>query len=249
MKKRIICAVLALLSIFGRPPVHAQTVPNGGNSLRVTTNRDLLVTAVEYCALASGSPRVGTVAISAAASNTVTGTNAFTDVAIGDELTINTATASYLVGVTARASASSITVSYRLPTTGATSTLTFTNVTSWTYQKISCSTGVTVPPTISNTIPMNYGPLALTLTVFQFNVTGTIDWNVLCRPSPASGWSQIAPVLAADAIGPTYRQVTAASAPGVLDPGPWYECRVGIWINGTDTGPNIYSISVARRSY
>lgn len=239
MKNRILCAFVALtLALAPAWPASAQ---NGGYTRRVVTLHDYSSGTETFCAL-STSDSQGPGPVAAAASNTVTGSNTFANVAAGDELLLTQGSNSYLVGVEARASASSITAAYRDPSSLASATLTLTAA-QFRQRTLTCGTGAN-----SGAFSVGYGPVTIHLTVFRMAATGIL-WRIQCRTSPDVGWNQIYPVLTPPTTAASYITTTSAAVGGytVSTIDPWAECRVGITVD-TDAGIQAISITASGRT-
>lgn len=233
MRSRILCAALALIVALPPLPARAQ---NGGYTQRVITLWDASSATETFCALAPGKGSQGPGPVAAATSNTVTGTNTFANVAAGDELLISQGSNSYVVGVEARASASSITAAYRDPSSLASTTLTLTAA-QFQHRALACGTGAN-----SGAFSTGYGPVTIQVTVFRMAATGIL-WRIQCRTSPSAGWNQVYPELTAPDTTPSYITVTSAAVGGytVSVTSPFESCRVGFTV---DTDAGIQAISV-----
>jgi hypothetical protein len=200
--------------------------------------REVDATSFEYCryvglngsAIDRAIP--GRVLLAATASSTtVTGTNAFANVAVGDLLEINVAGAVLYRTVDARASADSITVNALLSTAAVTAR-------PFSYRKLQCGTADT-----SGAFPVA-GAHSFTIQVIlaQENSAST-DYQIECRVAgPATAWSIV--------NGPN-------NDTGVFNDMwttdlPFSECRVGVKVN-TDDGDDLttnaerFTVNVIRR--
>lgn len=236
--KNLVRFVLTLLVALG--PVPILKAQNGGYARRVITLWDASSGTETFCALATN-PVQGPGPIAAAASNTVTGSSTFANVAAGDELMISEGSNNYTVGVEARASASSITAAYRDPSSLASAALTLTAA-QFQYRKLVCGTGAD-----AGAFSVGYGPVTINVTVFRMAATGIL-WRIQCRTSTNVGWNQIYPVLVPPATAASYITVTTAATSGytisTLD--PFAECRVGITVD-TDAGIQAISVTYSGR--
>lgn len=161
-------------------------------------------------------------------STTVTGTNAFANIGVGDILFINDAGVLIRRVVTARASADSITVNAAVDLTLA----------SFEWRNLECGTADG-----SGAVPVS-GFHSLTFQVILAQeVSTSTDYQVECRVfGPATAWSII--------LGP-YNDTSTFNDINVTDLG-FDECRVGVKVN-TDDGDDLttnaeqYTILLNRR--
>ena len=243
MKNRIGLTLLALLST---PLLMAQdAAARNGIDIPLFSARDLSAVAFEYCAT-FGSPSTVSVAkeqwrvqdrariTTSGSSTTVTSLGtfaAFTDVAVGDELRImldpaliaNNATADNMIlrYVTARASATSITVNaaVNLGTAGV----------PFNWRTLTCGTTAT-----SGRIGVDGYRNAN----FQFEWTTknatSLDWKVECQVKGSNtAWVVVIPTSGAS----TNITAVAATSARIIDVSDYDYCRLGMQVN-TDTGVN-----------
>lgn len=162
-------------------------------------------------------------------STTVTATrDGFANVAVGDPLWINDDGVQLQRVVTARASATSITVNAAVDITGA----------SWEYRTLTCGTTDT-----SGAVPVSgYNHLTFQVILAQENSTST-DYEVECRLyGPGTAWTVLSPIVNDTGV---FNDVVATDL-------GFDECRVGVRVNtddGGDTGVNAeqYTILLQRR--
>jgi hypothetical protein len=172
----------------------------------------------------------GTVAVSASASTTLTGTNAFTNVARGDYLLIKSGTTQYEVSVVARASASSITISGPA--------ITVTNAT-FQYRTLITSTDVNSDQGSFRVGSINRGLASFNLT--QQVATGGVDIRLVCRPHPSSKFVQVWPVQTDTTAAAAYINYTTGTAAQKAIPitEPYYSCKFGFKVGSADDGDDL----------
>jgi hypothetical protein len=242
MKKKI---TLALIGLLSAPLIIAQEA-RGGVDIPLFSGRDLTETAYTYCATFGDStgvakepwkvpdPRIKVV--TSGSSTTVAAHGAtgepdpFTNVAVGDELRFivpagtvsNVVTqTTYYRYVTARASASSITVNSAidLGTTGL----------PFNFRTLTCGTSAT-----SGMIATD----GFRNANFQFEYTTknatSIDWRVECQVKGSNtGWVIVIPSSGTS----TNLTAVAATSGRIFDVSDYDYCRLGMQVN-TDTGTN-----------
>lgn len=184
--------------------------------------KDVTGTSYTYCKLvgkngdpfAAGNVGRGTIETSGSSTTvveSVTGSNPFTEVAVGDLLVIQIGSTVYRRAVTARASAASITVdaAIDLGTVGV----------SWTWYQQKCGTG-------AEDGWLDAGAAYQINVLYQIDTINatSIDTSLECRLGGMS----------AATIGTASKTTTGVTA-DVLMSGVWDECRVGLKLN-TDTG-------------
>ena len=194
--------------------------------------KDITDTSYSYCKFAGMNgdpfqPMLGTGRIeTSGSSTTVTAETAgdapFTSVSAGDFLLITYGGVTYQRLVTARASATEITVNAAINTTGAT----------WAWQKAACG-ATAADGWIGAT-----GAWAMTFQVAVTTINATtIGYSVECRVG----------ALAAVAVSAsTIATATTAAYTIGAGTGAWDECRLGLKVN-TDTGVQSVSASVSRQ--
>lgn len=247
MKNRILAALVALLVaatpptllVAATPPtVRAQGgIPNGGFSSRVVQNWDPSSSTETFCALGPSSPGTGTLNASASSTVTAAAGTPFDPVAVGDELTIKQGPDTYIVGVSARASSTSITAAYQSPSTLAAANLTLAAA-AFEYRTQKCGTTADF-----GWFSVGKGPFTVAVTVWVLTST-SIEWRLYCRTTPQDGPNQIYPV---DPTTP--KTVSTADTKGftVTSADPWTECRVGFKVNSDVTGDRV-RVSVTGRA-
>lgn len=220
MKIKNILGAIALIAFAS--VAHAQ--PAGAPEANlVMYQNDLDSTSETFCALEQTVKR-GTVAVSASNSTTLTGTNAFTNVAVGDYMFIG---GLYNAAVIARASASSITLSG--------SAITVTDV-GFTFRTIHCST--TLASDVGS-FPVARGSKVLaSFNIAQQVATGGIDVRLVCKANPLSAWIQVWPVQTDTTAAAAYINYTtgtiAQKAISISD--PYTFCKFGFKIGSGDDG-------------
>jgi hypothetical protein len=218
MKRFLAVLAITLVGLLAAAPAHAQNLEVDKYILQ--RGRDLDASSFEYCRTVGLNGVVSDRSIplrvklaATAASTTVTGTGAFTNVAVGDLLLINNAGSVLYRAVIARASADSITVDESL------SAAALTNLTAQ-YRKLQCGTADT-----SGAFPVA-GAQRFTVQLIMSQFVGTsVDYQLECRlaGSPA-GWAIVS--------GPTNK---VAVFNVFLDSEvPYDMCRVGSKINTDD---------------
>lgn len=226
MLKRLLLA-LGLLTLA---PIPAFAQNLSGDEVVLYARRDLDSSSFEYCRTvglngnASDRNIPGRVLISTSGSSTtVTGTNAFANVGVGDVLIINDAGVVEKRSVVARASANSITVGSAIDITSA----------RFDYRKIKCGTADT-----DGAFQVS-GDHSFTLQIIlsQENSAST-DYQIECRVAgPGSSWS---------IVGGPYNDTTTFNDIWSTDL-PFTECRVGVKVNtddGSDTGADAEQFTV-----
>jgi hypothetical protein len=235
MKKMLFAALLGLLAL----PAAAQNLQPDTSVLAAVWDADS--GTYQYCAtkgmdngnagrnkIPASHAKISTSGSSTTVTSTVSGTGAFTNVAVGDPLFINDDGVMLLRAVTARASADSITINAAVDVTGA----------SFEYRTFACGTADT-----SGAIPVSgFNSLTFQIDLAQENSAST-DYKVECRLfGPGAEWGIIA--------GPT--NDTSTFNDFVTSNIGFDECRVGVAVNtddGGDTGANAekYTILLNRR--
>jgi hypothetical protein len=167
------------------------------------------------------------VPVSAAGSVTLTGTNAFANVAVGDYIKIYTPTANYERSVIARASANSITIS------GAAIT-----VTNGTMQHRTLRSTATLISDVGSFDVSRYQGFTVQIDITQLSLvtpgTSSIDARILCRAGANAQWLQQYPVLAPPTVAASYVSSVAVGGWAREITGRFSECRVGLKINAAD---------------
>lgn len=184
---------------------------------------DLDAASYTYCLLGSPNPgpgRVETSGSSATVTAVATLSDPFTNVAVGDELYISGPQGSFLRTVTARASATSITVDSAV-------NLDVDGGYTFTYKTLSCGTGVTDGW-------LNFGPGVHTVTIVyrQGDLTGGVDFSLESRPRGANG----TPVQIAN--GTIAATTALANGVTIVIGETSSEFRVGLKYNTADTADN-----------
>ena len=172
----------------------------------------------------------GTVAVSASNSTTLTGTKAFTNLAVGDYLRINAGTTFYEASVTNRASASSITLSGSAIT-----------VTAGTFQYRTLSTSTTLNSDVGSISVANADRILASFNIGQQVATGGVDVRLVCRPHPSSAYVQVWPTqtdTTAAAAYINYTTGTVAQKAIVID-APYSVCKFGFKIGSGDDGNDL----------
>lgn len=232
--KTILAALVALGALA--VPVHAQNL--SADEIYLYGRRDLDATSYEYCRFVglngSAIDRAipGRVLLAAAAgSTTVTGTNAFANVAAGDMLEINVAGATLYRIVDARASADSITVDAALSAAAVTAR-------PFSYRKAQCGTADT-----SGAFPVAGAHSFTVQVILSQEVSASTDYQIECRVAgPAAAWSIV--------NGPnndtsTFNDIWSTDL-------PFSECRLGVKVNTDDgddltTNRELFTVTVTRR--
>lgn len=228
MTKRLLLILAAFLCLGAAPSFAQQNfIPI---DVTLAAAWDLDSTSFTYCrtvgasGVATDKNKLGRVKITAAASTTVTGTNAFANVAVGDILYINQGATGGPGGlssgimlqrvVMARASASSITIDV---------SSTFTNA-SWEYRTLQCGTASTsgafsIDAWRALTVDFHFDQCVLT-------IAGCVIYQLECRSrGPGSTtWNIVS--------GPTTLGTTGNTA--ITTTTPYSECRVGVKLQSAD---------------
>lgn len=227
----VILAALACLAFAPPPNAAAQNQ----TEIVLAAVYDLDAAAYTYCRTVGMNGRAddqeipGRVLLSTSGSSTtVTGTNAFANVAVGDILFINDQGVIEQRTVTARASASSITVNAAVNITSA----------PFNYRKLQCGTADT-----SGAFAVDgWTQMTVQVILAQENSAST-DYKIQCRlRGPGTAWSDI--------NGPnndttTFNDIFATTI-------AFGECRVGAQVNtddGGDTGVNAEQLTILVTGY
>jgi len=147
----------------------------------------------------------------------------FSEVAVNDKLIISQGGTSYTRVVSARASATSITLDVAVNVTSA----------SLKYQKLRCGT-----TTADGWFAMSRRAGTIDINVGQLNVTGGLDVRVQCAATGGQP-RQVYPALTPPTSTASYINFTAVGGMAVGIPDPWDKCRVGIKIGSADDGGDL----------
>lgn len=223
--KKIFAAVALAIA------VSASSYAQAGSSKSdfVTYRYNLNSLTETFCALSGASVPVP-VRVAAATSTTVTGVGAFTNIAVGDQLTGQDSASGggelYIAVVLARASADSITVDAALTLTSAT----------LNYRTLSCGTGVNSGAFDISTAGRTTIQIDISQLVLATPGTSTINSRILCRTDQSAGWLQVHPVLVPPAVTATTVDLAVVGGWAKEVNGTYSQCRVGLIIVAADDG-------------
>jgi hypothetical protein len=92
-----------------------------------------------------------------------------------------------------------------------------------------------------------YSRFTVFVYVTQSDATGGISARILCRTTGDSEWLQYYPELTPGTVTPTYVNIATTGGWGREIEGPYYQCRVGMFIvtaDPSDAGSNIEKVRV-----
>lgn len=237
--KKLFAIFLALLAVGSQAQVGSST------SYLVTYRYNLNATSETFCSLPDKPPVYVPVRVVAATSTTVTGTGAFANIAVGDQISGTDSAAGggeqWKAVVLARASADSITVD---------TALTLTSSTLY-YRTLTCGTTANSGAFEISTSGRSTVQIDIEQLVLGTPGVSTIDSRILCRTDPSAAWLQVYPVLVPPAVTATYVSLAVVGGWGKEINGTYAQCRVGLKINaaddGGDTGANAERVTISVR--
>jgi len=224
--KKLLAIVLAFVATAS---VLAQSGNGQSTSQLITYRFNLNATSETFCALSLNGPfQVPVPVVTSGSSTTVTGTGAFTNIGVGDQINGTDSPVGggelWTAVVMARASADSITVD------------TAVNLNSSTlfYRTLSCGTGnnngaFDISLSGRSTIQIDIAQLVL-----ANPGVSTIDSRIQCRVDPSAAWLQVYPVLVPPAVTATYVSLAVVGGWGKEVNGTYSQCRVGLRITAAD---------------
>lgn len=249
MKNRFLCAFAAFLiavSVPIQPTARAQIV---SETMQILYRYNLNATSETFCNL--GQEFSIPVRVADATSTTMTGTGAFTNVAVGDMIRGTDQPASggetFTNSVVARASADSITINTAL--SGEVNP-TLTSATIFA-RNISCGTGIN-----SGAFPISkYGRTTIQIDITQMVLvtpgTSTVSTRLLCRTGNLSQWLQVYPVLTPPTVTASFVDLAVVGGWAKEVNGTYSQCRVGMKIvaadDAGDTGTNAEQVTITLR--